>query len=118
MKEKLKIIRNAVISGDSKEENIYRELRNIIEDITEEYTHPEKISTEKIDMTDIIKRYGYSVDEYKKKFGSVMRSEQDVVKHLASILQGQGKGNGEDTSDDAELELELESEAEIELLNL
>ena len=116
MKEKLKIIRNAVISGDSKEENIYRELRNIIEDITEEYTHPEKISTEKIDMTDIIKRYGYSVDEYKKKFGSVMRSEQDVVKHLASILQGQG--NGEDTSDDAELELELESEAEIELLNL
>ena len=111
MKE-LEIIKNATISGDSKEAQVYRELKSIIEEKTDTNRHPEELSDEKIDMTDAIKRYGYTVEEYEKKFGSVMRSEIDVVKHLASMLSKSSDNNEEeDDVDDDMLELiELESE--------
>lgn len=93
MKE-LEIIKNADIQGDTAEANVYRELRNLIEEKTDLYRSPENLSDEKIDMTETIKRYGYDVKEYEKMFGSTMRSEVDVVKHLAQILGG--KANGDD----------------------
>ena len=41
-------------------------------------------------MTDIIKQYGYDVELYKKKFGSVQRSEVDSVKHLVELAKDKG----------------------------
>lgn len=86
MKNTLELIKRANITGDGNDDNIYRELRDIIEGITDEYQHPENLSSEKYDMTETINRYGYSVEEYKSMFGSVMRSEQDVVRDLAKAL--------------------------------
>lgn len=128
MKKSLELIKRANITGESNEDNIYRELRNIIEGITDEYQHPEKLSDEKYDMTDIIKRYGYSVDDYKKMFGSIMRSEHDVVKDLAKALVAKKYVDGkdvptkpetpQDSGDDLELELELEAEAMLMLMRM
>lgn len=86
MKKSLELIKRANITGEGNDDNIYRELRNIIEGITKDYTEPQNLSDEKYDMTETIKRYGYSVEEYKSMFGSVMRSEQDVVRDLAKAL--------------------------------
>lgn len=86
MRKELEIIKTATIDGTGKEANISREIRNLIEDVTDCYANPDAISTEKVDMTATIANYGYSVDDYKKMFGSVMRSEADVVKRLAKTL--------------------------------
>ena len=101
LEQSLEIINAASIGGDSREENIFRELRNLIEDITDKYENPENLSDEKIDLTDIIKKFGYSVDEYRKFFGSTERSERDVVENLANMIVEKGyaadDGNGKPT---------------------
>lgn len=92
----LEIIKFANITGDGDKENVYRDLRDIIEEKTDSYTHPDNISTDKVDMTDTIKKYGYSVDDYKKMFGSLQRSEQDVVDNLAKLLKTNDNKGGDD----------------------
>ncbi len=84
----LEIIKNTNIIGDSPDDVVNNDLKSIIERITSNYSNPEAISEEKIDMTETIKKYGYSVDDYKEMFGSVMRSEKDVVDALAKRLKG------------------------------
>lgn len=102
MEKSLELIKRANITGEGNEDNIYRELRNIIEGITKEYTEPQNLSDEKYDMTETIKRYGYSVEEYKSMFGSVMRSEQDVVRDLAKALVAKHYvSEGSKSSDDS-----------------
>lgn len=86
MEKELEIIRKANIKGTSREDDVHKELRNAISEITDGFANPSAISDKKIDMTATIANYGYSVDDYKKMFGSVMRSEADVVKRLAKTL--------------------------------
>lgn len=103
MKE-LEVIKHATINDKDSQANVYAELRQLIEEKTNMYSNPEAISTEKVDMTDAIKRYGYDVEDYKKMFGSTMRSEMDVVKLLAKNLSNEP---GEDDDADEKLALRV-----------
>jgi len=85
--KELDIIKNAAFSDGSKPSEIYREMQKIIGDRTDNFTNPQGISSEKIDMTETIKQHGYSVDLYKKTFGSTMRSEEDACKNLITKIK-------------------------------
>jgi hypothetical protein len=118
LKENLKIINAATITGDSREENIYRELRNLIEEITDKYESPEKLSDEKIDMTATIKQYGYDADEYKKMFGSTERSERDVVENLANLLVEKGYAKADGKKEEPKKSDDEDKAKKIKLLKL
>lgn len=79
----LEVVKNAKITGSSHEDNVNRDLQKLIAEQTDNYTKPDKISSQKIDMTPYLEKRNISVSDYKAKFGSVMRSEQDVVDALA-----------------------------------
>lgn len=113
----LQIIKNADFKDDSNSK-IYKEMQRIVGDITDNFTHPENISTEKIDMTSIIKDRGYSVDKYKQTFGSVMRSEEDVCKRMIEQIKSKGGTSKKQSDDDDAEELILIAEAEAEALTL
>ncbi len=115
--KELQIIKNADFSYSGMNNSTYKEMQRIVGDITDNFTHPENISTEKIDMTSIIKDRGYSVDLYKKTFGSVMRSEEDVCKRMIEQIKSDGTSKKQSDDDDAE-ELILIAEAEAEALTL
>ena len=86
----LQIIKNADFSGDTHTDKVCREMRDIVEQRSDGFTNSDNFSDTKIDMTDIIKQYGYDVELYKKKFGSVQRSEVDSVKHLVELAKDKG----------------------------
>ncbi|MBQ3689435.1 MAG: hypothetical protein II937_06150 [Bacteroidales bacterium] len=86
----LQIIKNADFSGDTHKDKICNKMRSVVKDRTDDYSHPENISSDKIDMTETVKRYGWDVDLYKAKFGSTLRSEQQAVDHLVDIAKGKG----------------------------
>ena len=86
----LQIIKNADFSGDTHTDKVCREMRDIVEQRSDGFTNSDNFSDTKIDMTDIIKQYGYDVELYKKKFGSVQRSEVDAVKHLIELAKDKG----------------------------
>lgn len=111
MRKELEIIKTATIDGTGKEANISREIRNLIEDVTDCYANPDAISTEKVDMTDTIIQYGFSVEDYKKQFGSVMRSEADAVADLAKQL----KPDASASSDDAKAKAKAKAKMKIKL---
>lgn len=90
-KKELEIIKNADFSGDSREDEIYREMQEIVEKKTDKFTNPSGVSNTKIDMTETIKKYGYDVDLYKKRFGSVNQSEEDCCKRMIEKINGEGK---------------------------
>lgn len=80
MKYKLEIIKNANIDADSADAAI----RDIIRAKTDNYTNPNNLSNKKMDMSDYATKTGCTIEDYTETFGSVMRSEQDVVDALAA----------------------------------
>lgn len=121
-KKELEIIKNADFSGDSREDEIYREMQEIVEKKTDKFTNPSGVSNTKIDMTETIKQYGYDVDLYKKRFGSVNQSEEDCCKRMIEKINSEGKTKEPKTADNSDSdnddELILIAEAEAEAVNL
>lgn len=66
------------------EGDIYREMQKQVGIITNDFTAPENISTQKVDMTEICKKNGITPQQYEDYFGSIMRSEEDAALNLAS----------------------------------
>lgn len=86
----LQTIKNADFSDDTHTDKICKEMRDIVGSRTNDFKHPENLSDVKVDMTDTIKQYGYDVDLYKQKFGSVQRSELQAAEHLLQLAKDKG----------------------------
>lgn len=86
----LQTIKNADFSDDTHTDKICKEMRDIVGSRTDDFKHPENLSDVKVDMTDTIKQYGYDVDLYKQKFGSVQRSELQAAEHLLQMAKDKG----------------------------
>lgn len=65
------------------EGDIYREMQKQVGVITNNFTAPQNISTQKVDMTEICKQEGITPKQFEDYYGSIMRSEADAVQHLA-----------------------------------
>lgn len=117
----LKKIRNAEFEENTSNGAKLKQIQTLIGQKTNNFLDPSGISDVKIDMTDDIKAAGKSVESYKQKFGSVMRSGLDVCEHLIQIIDGKEtkKPKTADNSDsDDDDELILIAEAEAEAVNL
>lgn len=88
----LEIIKNAEIKGNTQEDEINRSLKELVKIKTNDFINEDNISSEKIDMTSTIQSAGYDTDKYRQKFGSTIRSEQDVVNDLAKRLSSKDAG--------------------------
>ncbi len=66
------------------EGDIYREMQKQVGIITNDFTAPQNISTQKVDMTEICKQNGITPKQFEDYFGSIQRSEADAVQHLAA----------------------------------
>lgn len=113
----LKKIRNAEFEENTSNGAKLKQIQTLIGQKTDNFLDPSGISDVKIDMTDDIKAAGKSVESYKQKFGSVMRSELDVCEHLIQIIDGKETkepktADNSDSDDDDELILIAEAEAE------
>lgn len=86
----LQTIKNADFSDDTHADKICNEMRDIVGRKTDDFTKPDNLSDTKIDMTDTIKQYGYDVELYKQKFGSVQRSELQAAEHLLQLAKDKG----------------------------
>lgn len=86
----LQTIKNADFSYSGMNNSTCKEMQRIVGDITDDFKHPENLSDVKVDMTDTIKQYGYDVDLYKQKFGSVLRSELQAAEHLLQLAKDKG----------------------------
>lgn len=100
--KELNIIKNADFSGNSREDEIYEEMQEIIRKKTDDFTNPAAISDVKIDMTETIKEYGYDVDNYITKFGSVNQSEEDCCKRMIDKINGNNKATTSTATTDAD----------------
>ena len=69
---------------DTPEGDIYREMQKQVGIITNDFTAPQNISTQKVDMTEICKQNGITPKQFEDYFGSIQRSEADAVNYLAS----------------------------------
>lgn len=78
--KELDTIKNANLDGT------LADIQRVVGEKTDNFTKPSGISSKKIDMTDDITAAGITVDRYKKRFGSVMRSEEDVCKSLIETI--------------------------------
>ena len=115
----LQTIKNADFTDDTHADKICNEMRDIVGRKTDDFTKPDNLSDTKIDMTDTIKQYGYDVELYKQKFGSVQRSELQAAEHLLQLAKGKGgTPKTTDNSDSDDDELVLIAEAEAEAVNL
>ena len=117
----LKKIGKAEFEENTSNGALLKQIQYKIGEKTNQFSDPSGISDVKIDMTDDILASGKTVEQYKKKFGSVMRSEEDVCKHLLEVIDGKSKPTTSDdsTSDNDEEMLELEMqmlEYELELI--
>ena len=117
----LKKIGKAEFEENTANGALLKQIQYKIGEKTNQFSDPSGISDVKIDMTDDILASGKTVEQYKKKFGSVMRSEEDVCKHLLEVIDGKSKPTTSDdsTSDNDEEMLELEMqmlEYELELI--
>ncbi len=111
---------HANFDGDTYEQGIFRAIQKIVGEKTDNFTNPDGISPRKEDMTEDIENAGKSVEDYKRKFGSVKRSEEDVVHHLIDVIDGKEftpPPATDDSSDDIDEDFELEMEMELELQN-
>lgn len=113
----LKKIRNAEFEENTSNGAKLKQIQTLIGQKTNNFLDPSGISDVKIDMTDDIKAAGKSVESYKQKFGSVMRSGLDVCEHLIQIIDGKETkepktADNSDSDDDDELILIAEAEAE------
>ena len=86
----LQTIKNADFTDDTHADKICNEMRDIVGRKTDDFTKPDNLSDTKIDMTDTIKQYGYDVELYKQKFGSVQRSELQAAEHLLQMAKDKG----------------------------
>ena len=84
--EAIKIIKNSEINVKDSEDKIHSEMKDIISEITDKFQNPENISEKKYDMSETLQAKGIDKELYKKKFGSVQRSEVDSVLYLAKTL--------------------------------
>lgn len=116
----LKKIGKADFEENTSNGALLKQIQYKIGEKTNQFSDPSGISDVKIDMTDDILASGKTVEQYKKKFGSVMRSEEDVCKHLIDEIDGKTKPKTTDDSDsdDDNDELILIAEAEAEAVNL
>lgn len=78
--KELDTIKNANLDGT------LADIQRVVGEKTDNFTKPSGISSKKIDMTDDITAAGITVERYKKRFGSVMRSEEDVCKSLIETI--------------------------------
>ena len=125
--EELKKIRDAEIPENTSNGAILKQIQTKIGEITSHFSDPELISSDKIDMTKDIQDAGKTTEWYKSKFGSVMRSQEDVCKHFIEVVNDINKQpdvpaepeqKGSSSSDD-DLMLELQLlEYELELLDI
>jgi len=115
----LKKIRNAEFEENTSNGATLKQIQTLIGQKTNNFLDPSGISDVKIDMTDDIKAAGKSVESYKQKFGSVMRSGLDVCEHLIQIIDGkETKEPKTADNSDSDDELILIAEAEAEAVNL
>lgn len=94
----LKKIRNAEFEENTSNGAKLKQIQTLIGQKTNNFLDPSGISDVKIDMTDDIKAAGKSVESYKQKFGSVMRSGLDVCEHLIQIIDGKETKEPETTT--------------------
>lgn len=118
--EAIEIIKKADFSADTKINKVCNNLRELIARKTNNFANPEKISSDKADMTTIIEKRGYTVAEYKRIIGDVRRSEADVVLAFADRIKGKKSKKAEsETAEEKRLRLEAEAaEAELELMKM
>ena len=81
-KKTLETVQNAKFP-DTPEGNILADSQKKIGDITDNFTNPGKISTTKIDLTQMVEDAGLTVQQYESVFGSIKRSEADAVQYVA-----------------------------------
>lgn len=114
----LQTIKNADFTDDTHADKICNEMRDIVGRKTDDFTKPDNLSDTKIDMTDTIKQYGYDVELYKQKFGSVQRSELQAAEHLLQMAKDKGgKPSTEKTSSTDDERVRI-AEAEAEAVDL
>ena len=115
----LQTIKNADFADDTHADKICNEMRDIVGRKTDDFTKPDNLSDTKIDMTDTIKQYGYDVELYKQKFGSVQRSELQAAEHLLQMAKDKGgkpsTPEKTSTTDDERVRI---AEAEAEAVDL
>ncbi len=113
MQKILKIIKDAKITGDSQTDKVNRDLQQLLKVKTKDFTDASAISEDKRDMTTILEERNKSVEDYVKKYGSVMRSEADVVRQLAKEISGEETPAPNDEPDVAVLLLIAEAEVAL-----
>ncbi len=120
VKEALEIIKNADLSGDSKVNKVCNNMREIISRKTDNYKNPDRISSQKVDMTTIILKRGYSIEDYKRTIGDVRRSEEDVVIALAKRIQDKSSsGSRNETERERALRLaDADAQAQLQVLEM
>ena len=87
-KKTLETVQNAKFP-DTPEGNILADSQKKIGDITDNFTNPGKISTTKIDLTQMVEDAGLTVQQYESVFGSIKRSEADAVQYVAEQAAAQ-----------------------------
>ena len=75
-------IKSAVFPA-TPEGKILADSQRVIGDITDGFTNPGNISTQKVNLTDKVKEAGLTVKQFVDAYGSVELSEADAVQYVA-----------------------------------
>ncbi len=75
-------IKSAVFPA-TPEGKILADSQRVIGDITDGFTKPGNISTQKVNLTDKVKEAGLTVKQFVDAYGSVELSEADAVQYVA-----------------------------------
>lgn len=65
------------------EGKILADSQRVIGDITDGFTKPGNISTQKVNLTDKVKEAGLTVKQFEDAYGSIELSEADAVQYVA-----------------------------------
>lgn len=75
-------IKSAVFPA-TPEGKILADSQRVIGDITDGFTNPGNISTQKVNLTDKVKEAGLTVKQFESAYGSIRLSEADAVNYIA-----------------------------------
>ena len=75
------------------EGKILAEAQKVIGDITDGFTKPGNISTQKVNLTDKVKEADLTVKQFENAYGSVELSEADAVQYVADQVAAAPKSS-------------------------